>query len=607
MAGQLARINVFPIKSAKGLSLSQAWLESAGLSFDRRFMITLMDGSMITSRRYPQLLLITTTLKTESIVFSYPDLPPLTLPFVELQRQPTNTAVWNDKFQAFSTTQEANEWVEKIIGQPAQLLYNGEESQRVGGKAQVKVSFADNFPVMIVSEASLASLNSRCHEQQSMDRFRANLIVTGVEAFTEDSWKRLRIGDVEIEIKAPCSRCVLININPNDAHRDPANEPLATLMSFRTDEKSAGNVNFGMNAIVVKEGMIKQGDSIEVLEYRQPEVYRDTAAKLQLSCVGRESIANDFETFYFSRTDGQKLPSYLPGQHLPLTIPTTASASTSRCYTLSSCPSQNRYAISVKRVKEGVASSWLHDNLQVGDQLKAQQPRGDFYFDPLRHNGKVLLISAGSGITPMLSIVRDAIAHHSTNEIIFYHYCRDQQDIPCADELAAIDTEQPNIKIHIILTQPSVPTQGMRGRICAEHLALAGDITDCNAFVCGSEAFTEQAKSLLLAAGLAESHYHQELFFLAQKAASKKKTVKIHYNGTEFTGNNQQPLLDQIESQGLEINNGCRAGLCGRCKVTITQGEVSRSPAPALTAADSEQGMALSCCSIPQTDINLIQ
>ncbi|EAR57471.1 hypothetical protein SKA34_07793 [Photobacterium sp. SKA34] len=590
-------------KSTQKISLSQAYVKSAGINLDRRFMIALTDGSMITSRRYPQLLLITTTIESNGLLFNYPNKTPLSLSFEQLALLATSTAVWNDNCEAYTTSNDADQWVSEIIGQPAQLLYNGVESQRMGGKAQVKVSFADNFPVMIVSEASLNELNDRTQEIHSMDKFRANLVVSGVNAFAEDSWKRIRIGEVELEIKAPCSRCVLVNYDPNSSKKADNNEPLATLMTFRSDKVIPTNVNFGMNAIVVKEGIVRQGDQVEVLEHRTPETYPDQ--RVALTCVKREIIAKDFVSFSFKAQKDTALAPYLPGQYLPIRIAINGNV-VERCYTLSSSPLEQEYTISVKRIEQGTVSNWLHDNLQVGDTIWSEKPSGQFYLEPHKQQN-TLLLSAGSGVTPMMSMLRSLISERNTQGLTFYHYCKTQADIPFADELAEIQRHHPEISIHICLTQDNDTSHAYHGRICAEHFANIDVKDNCHVYVCGSSGFNQIAQELFSNQGLPTDRFHQEQFNKALTKPEQEQSLNIQYKQQQFTGNNQTSLLDQIEAAELPIKSGCRAGLCGRCKVKVTEGNVLQQDSAALSEEEKQQGVILACCSIPTSNITIEQ
>lgn len=272
----LSNINVFPVKSIAGISLSSAQVEKQGLQCDRRFMVASLDGKMITARTHPQMVKIKAIIEPDGLVLCYPGLIDLHFTFDELEMKEVDTTVWSDAFTAYSTTEEANQWFTSILGTDAQLLFSGEQSNRMREKIQTNVSFADGYPLLVISEASLAELNKRSSSHHTMAQFRTNLVVSGSEAFIEDSWKHIRIGEVEFEVIKPCQRCILTTVNPNTAQYHPNKEPLKTFSTFRADD--SGNVYFGQNLIAKNEGTIKVGDKIEVLETKEKEYYKDSGS-----------------------------------------------------------------------------------------------------------------------------------------------------------------------------------------------------------------------------------------------------------------------------------------------------------------------------------------
>ncbi|WP_428468392.1 MOSC N-terminal beta barrel domain-containing protein [Photobacterium minamisatsumaniensis] len=599
----LSQINVFPIKSIGGISQSQAWVEKQGISFDRRFMVASDDGVMITARKYPLLVKVSAAILPHGLVLSYPNKTPITLKYSEFQMATTEAIVWGDSFDAYSTTEEANSWFSDIIGVSVQLLYTGEQSNRVRAKINQNVSFADGYPLLIISEGSLQALNERSPQQHSMDNFRTNLVVTGNEPFIEDSWKRIRIGEVEFEAVKPCSRCILTTVDPITGKFNSLKEPLKTLSQFRAD--SRGDVYFGQNLVALNEGIIRAGDKVEVLETKPKEFYPDNSEQhLTLTCVEREEIAQDFCTFWLEPTKQQTLPTYQPGQHLPLQIEVNGEY-ISRRYTLSSSPSRpGRYAISVKRVDEGRISNWLHDNFHVGDSLVADKPDGTFHLG--HHTDKLLLLSAGSGITPMISMLRYLADNKQIRNVVFYHQCRTEADIPYQEELNTLAKQHPHLTVHIALSRPSKAWSGLQGRLSRKHLNIVDDLTDRQVFVCGPDAFMSQAKDQLQQAGLALSNYHQEAFGVAKKQTIKEQTFTVSVDGNLFEGNNQKTLLEQAEDAGIMIANSCRAGLCGACKVTVESGMVDQPDVPALLPGEKEAGKVLACCCVPKSDIEVV-
>jgi len=275
---QVSQINVYPVKSITGIALSSSWVEKQGLSFDRRFMVADINGKMVTARDNHQMVRIKSALQTNGLVLTYPESTPLHLTFSDFMLEEVTCQVWGDEFQAYSTSEDANAWFSYIIGKKVQLLFTGEQSNRQREKIQTNVSFADGYPLLLVSQSALDELNQRSPKTHTMAQFRPNIVVAGTKPFAEDGWKRIKIGDVEFEIVKPCARCVLTTVNPETAMRSEQNEPLKTLSTFRADE--SGGIFFGQNMIAKNEGMIREGDKVMVLESKEKEVYQDTSAEV---------------------------------------------------------------------------------------------------------------------------------------------------------------------------------------------------------------------------------------------------------------------------------------------------------------------------------------
>lgn len=325
----LAQINLYPVKSLGGLAVSNAWVEKQGLVFDRRFMLKDRAGNMITARKYPVLVTVRCTLIQDGLVFTAAEQLPFTLKYADLQRQETEATVWRDTFIAYSTTDAANQWFSQLLGLEVTLLYCGEQSNRVREPVGHSVSFADGYPLLVISQASLDELNRRSPVLHSMDQFRTNLVVRSNEPFVEDSWKRIRIGAVEFEIAKPCERCILTTIDVETAEFRPTKEPLRTLSEFRADEQ--GRVFFGQNLIAKNEGIIQVGDPIEVLEYKEKEFYADKAEQptadnpfVAVTSVGRKALTLTVDGQSF--TGDNQISLLLQAENVGITIPNSCRA-----------------------------------------------------------------------------------------------------------------------------------------------------------------------------------------------------------------------------------------------------------------------------------------
>lgn len=604
---KLSHINVFPVKSVGGITMSQAWVEKQGLSFDRRFMLAYPDGGMVTARRHPQMVTVRSALLPDGLIFSAPNLVarPLTIRYQELDYNEVSTNVWKDTFTAYSTNEQANQWFSEVVGQPVQLLFTGEQSQRFRQKIGHNVSFADGYPLLVISQGSLDELNRRSSDIHDMTQFRTNLVVASTTPFIEDSWKRIRIGDVEFLSVKPCERCVMTTVDTKNGQFRASKEPLKTLLSFR--ENANGGVDFGQNLVALNEGMISLDDEIEVLEYHEPMSYADhNIGKHKMTCVARETMAQDLVTFWLQPKSGKTF-HYHPGQSLPIELHIDGKTVT-RHYSLSSSPTRpERLAISVKRVEGGRVSNWLMDHLHVGDTLVAGEPEGSFHLPKdasLRQ--PLLLLSAGSGVTPMLSIVRYLADRNQLNDVVFFHQCRSKADIPCFDELGELNQLHPGLTVQLCLTQPDADWHGLKGRLSLSHIKPIHHLTKRQVYVYGPEGFMQKAHHLLVKKGLPESAYHQESFGVVKKVAEPFQELTLTINQQQISGNNQQTLLDQAEGAGLFLDYSCRAGTCGACLVHVKSGEVAQPEAPALSEEERQQGMALACCCVPKTDVIVV-
>ncbi|GHA16422.1 hybrid-cluster NAD(P)-dependent oxidoreductase [Oceanisphaera arctica] len=590
-------LNLYPIKSAAAVTVMEAWVSREGLTGDRRYMLARPDGSFVTARTHPRIQSIVVKPVAGGLDLQYGD-ERLAVRHQQFGLQPVTTFVWDDQFTAWSTHSEYDAWFSQILEQPVQLLWVGEQSGRYRDKLGIAVSFADGYPLLLISEASLTDLNLRADARQEMSQFRTNLVVTGTRPFEEDGWRRIRIGDVEFLVAKPCSRCVMTTIEPDSEHFNRMKEPLATLLRYRRGED--GDVYFGQNLVPLNEGHIRLDDEVEVLEYASAPIYPDAAPRRRtLRCVAREPLARDMDTYWLEATDGKPLADYQPGQHLPVALDIEGRRHL-RYYTLSSSPTRpGRYGISVKRQPDGRVSNWLAEALQPGSTLLAHAPTGDFILKPAE---RYLLLSAGSGITPMLSIVRALADRKQLKDLVFLHVCRTEADIPARAELEQLAADHPGLTLEFVLTRPA---RGEGGRLILAQLAAIPALPQRRVYLCGPDGFMQQARSWLLALGVPVGMLRQEYFASPQTETVSRETlsVNIRIGEREFVGNNRQDLLTQAEGQGVSLPWSCRAGICGSCKQTLKSGEVDQPEAPALSAAERKAGVILTCCCVPLSDV----
>lgn len=260
----LTGLYVYPIKSAGGIALQEATLDDRGIEYDRRWMLVDESGRFMSQRRYPRMALISTRLTTEHLVVEAPEMPPLSLPLQpERATAPVEALVWSDVVRAVSVGGNATEWFSEFLGVRCRLVYMPDDAvRRVDpdyAEAGDRVGFADGFPFLLVSQASLEDLSAKLERKVPVDRFRPNLVVGGCDPFEEDSWRRLHIGGVDFRVAKPCSRCSIVMTDQDTGGRD--REVLATLAGYR---RSGKKIFFGQNLAHDSVGSLHVGDAVEI-------------------------------------------------------------------------------------------------------------------------------------------------------------------------------------------------------------------------------------------------------------------------------------------------------------------------------------------------------
>ena len=277
---KVAGLHIYPIKSCAGVSLSSWEVTRFGFRHDREFLVVDEQGSFLTQRTHPKLALVQTFPEPELLRLRAPNLPELVVPWFgspmdyagELRR---SVAIWRDQVEADDLGDEKAEWFSSHLGFRVRLVRIGKRYQRVIQEERVpalhrdtlgirEVGFADAYPFLMISEASLIDLNGRLSSPLPMNRFRPNIIVGGaLEAYGEDQWQTVEIGSLRFRHGGPCVRCAITTTDQLTLER--GKEPLKTLATYRRN--SDGGVNFGMNFFCESSGgTIQVGDEIRVAE-----------------------------------------------------------------------------------------------------------------------------------------------------------------------------------------------------------------------------------------------------------------------------------------------------------------------------------------------------
>ena len=249
---QLSEIWRYPIKSCGGVSVTEAELDSFGLKGDRRWMLVDGDGMMVTQRECPRMCLIQVEELFDplapGLLVDAPGFPPLNIQQPK-GRQNIAVQVWQDRQQAWLVEDpKVHQWFSDFLSKSVRLVWWPEFEQRQVdlnyARTGDQVAFADGFPFLLISQASLDDLNSRLSDSVSMTRFRPNLVISGSDMLAEEQYCLLTLGRWSFELVKPCARCSIPSIDPQTGQRQ--SEPTRTLASYR---KQKGEIFFGQNLI----------------------------------------------------------------------------------------------------------------------------------------------------------------------------------------------------------------------------------------------------------------------------------------------------------------------------------------------------------------------
>ncbi|MEO7774485.1 MAG: MOSC N-terminal beta barrel domain-containing protein [Steroidobacteraceae bacterium] len=258
----VASLHVYPVKSCRGITLEQARLTPAGLEHDREWMIVTPAGRFITQRDLPRMALIGTALTADALVLDAPGMTTLPVPFAWQPEVAREVVVWKDRVAAFDMGEVAASWVSEFLARPLRLVRFDSAHRRLAnldrtGGVEAPTRFPDAYPVLIISRASLADLNSRLEEPVPMNRFRPNVVLDGVGPYAEDAAHEFVGNGVNLRMVKPCIRCIITTTDQDTGEQRGA-EPLRTLKTYRFDRALKG-VLFGHNAIVIEGDSLRTG------------------------------------------------------------------------------------------------------------------------------------------------------------------------------------------------------------------------------------------------------------------------------------------------------------------------------------------------------------
>jgi ferredoxin-NADP reductase/Fe-S-cluster-containing hydrogenase component 2 len=345
---------------------------------------------------------------------------------------------------------------------------------------------------------------------------------------------------------------------------------------------------------------------------REPSHYqRNDPATGKIRWRGRlllaevEKVTHNVKTFRFRPRDGGQIPfQYQPGQFLTLHIEPRG-IPTKRSYTIASTPTwRDRVEITVKREDHGLVSRWLHDELKVGDEVEIEAPNGTFFFTG-EEAESVVLIGGGVGITPMMSAARYLTDTAWSGKVYLILSFQAPRDFIFREELAQLQARNANLRVTITMSRPGdEPWSGHVGRIDAELLArVIPDVPIRRAHICGPPAMMDAVKAALVGLGVPDPQIKTEAFGTVKRDPTAKGAaptgvagqVVFQVSDTTAPVPAGATLLDAADASGVFIDNACRSGTCGSCRVKLVSGRVSMAVKDALTEQDQAEGYILAC------------
>jgi len=345
------------------------------------------------------------------------------------------------------------------------------------------------------------------------------------------------------------------------------------------------------------------------------------ARAFRVSVIVDEAL--DCKSFYLAPVDGRPLPRFEPGQYLTFRLPIDPRQQPLvRCYSISERPREDYYRVTIKRegapseqgeLPPGRGSSYFHDRVHVGSTLQVQSPQGAFFLDPTDES-PVVLVGAGIGTTPILSMVNSIVHQRSARTVYLFGGFGNSREHPFRERFTAL-AELDNLHVDVNYSRPT-PADKLgcdyhhRGRIDVARLRQVLPSNNFRFYVCGPAAMMESLVPALLKWGIPESHIHFEAFGPASVKVGRSESLDTGPCNVKFSCNGQQlhwtgehsSLLDFAEEQGISLDFGCRAGNCGQCIATIREGKVTHAKTPGLPVNENQ---CLTCIGVPQGDVDI--
>lgn len=612
----ISRIVVFSVKSLDPAEVQHARvLRSGALDGDRRWGIFDVEGRCVNGKRHAAVYRLRSHFDADARTLALTDESSRGLPRM-----------------AFSMGNEQaglEEWLCAYFGFAVHL------------RADTEVGYPDDTHSpgpTIISVATLEEIGRwfGLPLDQVRARFRTNIEISGVPPFWEDclfgqSGKgvRFRLGDVTFEGINPCQRCVVPARDPVTGELDGDfarrfNELRErTLPGWSARERFNHFYRVAVNTRLHESRgapELRVGDRLDIVE---PGVAAAAASASGLAGAGQPAgfwagtlvvaevrdEAPDVKTFRLRHPTRSTLPfRFQPGQFLTVTVE-AGKERFRRSYTLASSPASAAFCeVTVKR--GGLASGALHDHSGPGTTLAVSGPFGRFGFDG-QDTAEVVLIAGGVGITPLMSKLRFLASQGWPGRIDLIYSAKWRQDLIFMEELLRLARDLPGFKVHVTLTAPDDGWGGARGRLTEAWVrSVVPDIEHRHVRLCGPNDMAASTRGILRRLGVPDARVESESFGgppNARSAAADDTEWQVRFarSGAAVTAPASQVLLETALAAGVALDSGCLAGVCGRCKAKLLDGEVAASCDDALSPGDKANRLILTCQSRPLSPVVL--
>lgn len=330
----------------------------------------------------------------------------------------------------------------------------------------------------------------------------------------------------------------------------------------------------------------------------------------KMRCTDKWLETEDTVSIKLEAADGNHLhfSGFKPGQFVSLGFELNGKTEF-RAYSIASMPGDNHLKLTIKRVDGGLVSNHIINNFTINDTVEVLAPTGPFNSVDCAPKKKVALLSAGCGITPVMSMATTWLRDNTEVDITFIHMAKSADKTIYFDQLESMAAAHANFTLKLLL-KDNTGTRHPQGRLNQEWLAeLCPDLADRTVYLCGPTAFMQDMETNALALGVAVDQFHQESFTPIEAHNENESSGVVQFEVPAFGVATEvakgATLADVLEENGVPIIIACRSGMCGSCKCKVTKGEVSRTSTETLTEEDIANGYTLACSSQIQSDVEV--